>query len=61
MKTLLTVSTFLNLVTSFVQVEEYAYLPPKTDFRDPILEPLRMSDCYSLCLNEWKITQYGGR
>jgi hypothetical protein len=40
---------------------EYAYLPPVTDTRDPILEPMRTSDCYALCLAEWKITDYGGR
>jgi hypothetical protein len=22
---------------------------------------MRISDCYELCLNEWKITQFGGR
>ena len=51
----------LLAIPSSLLREEYAYLPPVTDFRDPIMEPMRMSDCYALCLAEWKITDYGGR
>ena len=62
MKTFLFTLTLLPFVTfTYIQTVEYAYLAPVTDTRDPILQPLRMSDCYDLCINEWKITEYGGR
>jgi hypothetical protein len=59
MKTILILA--LMSIPSTLLREEYAYLPPVTDFRDPILTPMRTSDCYALCLAEWKITDYGGR